>query len=761
MRLTVGKEFPVSQRHSPTPDAGGAARSRFASTRTTKLMPALLAAALLWPGHVTLADFKETVRLVDPGDGIGLPNIGGSVALSGAGNTAVLGGPADNSSVGAVWVFIRVLGDGFPFWIEQSKLVGSQAQAGDAARQGRSVAISADGNTVIWGGHVENNLTGAAWVWTRNGINWTEQAKLVASDAVGPASQGHGVALSADGNTAIVGAPGDSNGVGAAWVWTRSGGVWTKQVKLVPGTAIGQAHFGDNVALSADGTIALVAGPGDSLDSSGVATGAAWAFSNRNGFWIEEAKLVDTSTSFQGSSVAVSGDSTTALSGAVGDNGGVGAAVVWIRSPAGAWTKQAKLIGSGAIGKSEQGGSVALSGGGNTAIVGGVCDNVSDLTFPCHNPIGAAWVFTRSGGVWSQQGNKLVGTGSTSPPAQGLVALSCNTALLGGASDNNASGSVWVFSAPATSTHDFGGKSGGFFPTAADCMSDILWYNFNTGQVVNWLLNGATVIGGGSPGQTDPAMWAIVGQRDFNGDGTNDILWRNSTSGDVVLWALNGPNVLPFPASRFLGTKTTDFAVVGTGDFDGNGFGDILWFNTATRAVSIWFMDETLVPTEAQLSMQPPPPWTIAGTGDFNGDGMTDIIWSATSNGQVQVLLWFMNGATQIGGGPPVPPGSSTPLIPPTPWTIAGTGDFNGDGFSDILWHNPSGGQVLLWLMNGTTVNPASGSPVLRTRNAGSSTAPAISTATVSATSCGCNPLRFRAGVTNLRSCSGSLAARR
>ena len=109
--------------------------------------------------------------------------------------------------------------------------------------------------------------------------------------------------------------------------------------------------------------------------------------------------------------------------------------------------------------------------------------------------------------------------------------------------------------------------------------------------------------------------------------------------------------------------------------------------------------------------MQPPPPWTIAGTGDFNGDGMTDIIWSATSNGQVQVLLWFMNGATQIGGGPPVPPGSSTPLIPPTPWTIAGTGDFNGDGFSDIVWVQSitlscgrHQSQVVLWFLSGTTV---------------------------------------------------------
>jgi hypothetical protein len=85
-----------------------------------------------------------------------------------------------------------------------------------------------------------------------------------------------------------------------------------------------------------------------------------------------------------------------------------------------------KLVGTGAVAPSVQGDSVALSADGNTAIVGGCCDN---------SYTGAAWVFTRSGGVWTQQGDKLVGTGAVGNANQGWsVALSAdgNTAIVGG-----------------------------------------------------------------------------------------------------------------------------------------------------------------------------------------------------------------------------------------------------------------------------------------------------------------------------------------
>jgi hypothetical protein len=80
------------------------------------------------------------------------------------------------------------------------------------------------------GGYEDNSKVGAAWVYTRSGSTWTQQgAKLVGTGAVGASYQGAGVALSADGNTAIVGGYGDNSAVGAAWVYTRSSGVWNQQ----------------------------------------------------------------------------------------------------------------------------------------------------------------------------------------------------------------------------------------------------------------------------------------------------------------------------------------------------------------------------------------------------------------------------------------------------------------------------------------------------------------------------------------------------
>src|SRR5439155_884169 len=141
------------------------------------------------------------------------------------------------------------------------------------ANQGSSVSLSADGNTAIVGG--EGGSSGAAWVWTRSGGVWTQQGtKLVGSGAMGTADQGQSVSLSADGNTAIVGGLGDNGFVGAAWVWTRSGGVWTQQgTKLVGAGAAGTAFQGWSVSLSADGNTAIVGG----LADNGFA-GAAWVF---------------------------------------------------------------------------------------------------------------------------------------------------------------------------------------------------------------------------------------------------------------------------------------------------------------------------------------------------------------------------------------------------------------------------------------------------------------------------------------------------
>jgi hypothetical protein len=103
------------------------------------------------------------------------------------------------------------------------KLVGTGVIASTVADQGYSVSLSGDGNTAIVGGPGDNNFAGAAWLFTRSGGVWTQQTKLVDTGAIGPygAWQGNSVSLSGDGNTAIVGGPVDNSDAGAAWVFTQ------------------------------------------------------------------------------------------------------------------------------------------------------------------------------------------------------------------------------------------------------------------------------------------------------------------------------------------------------------------------------------------------------------------------------------------------------------------------------------------------------------------------------------------------------------
>jgi FG-GAP repeat len=409
----------------------------------------------------------------------GHARFGVSVAVSSDGNTALIGGFEDHRGVGAAWVFIREGG----VWTEQRKLVaptaGPHRKAIGHAMFGSSVALSADGNTALIGGYGDHRGVGAAWVFIRTGTAWTEQRKLIAPTAGPKRSEkgeglfGYSVALSEDGNTALIGAAYDDpavcpspcvivpSGVGAAWVFIREGVVWTEQRKLLAPTTgagtteIGDGLFGSSVALSSDGNTALI---GAERDNGSV--GAAWVFIREGGVWTLQGKLTHPTAGVTvhriapaqfGSGVALSSDGNTALIGGPGD------AVAWVFiREGGVWTEQqvlllrpslilGELIKPGEpskVANPEFGHSVALSSDGNTALLGGPSFN---------SYAGAAQVFTRAGKIWTEQQ-------TLSPPPIGprpeigaanfgwSVALShdAETALIGGDADNGGIGAAWV-----------------------------------------------------------------------------------------------------------------------------------------------------------------------------------------------------------------------------------------------------------------------------------------------------------------------------
>ncbi len=395
--------------------------------------------------------FQQGPKLVGGEEESGAGRFGRSVALSADGNTALVGAPRDSGEVGAVWVFTRTGST----WTRQAKLVGGDEESG-AGRFGRGVALSADGNTALIGAP-NGGSGGAAWVFTRSGSTWMQQAKLTGAGESGNGWFGQSVALSADGDTALIGGYVDHSDTGAAWVFERSGAgvsaTWEQQgAKLTGGEESGEGEFGWSVALSAEGDTALIGGR---KDDGGI--GAAWVFtrtgSGAGASWAQQsAKLTgggeESGEGEFGQSVALSAEGDTALIGGYHDDSDDGAAWVFARSGSGAgasWAQQgAKLIGAGEVGRGSFGDAVALTPDGGTALIGGVKDDEQR---------GAAWLFMRfgsgAGASWAQQGEKLAGGGEESGKGEfgWSVALSGDgdTALVGGIGDGKWVGAAWAF----------------------------------------------------------------------------------------------------------------------------------------------------------------------------------------------------------------------------------------------------------------------------------------------------------------------------
>ena len=367
---------------------------------------------------------------------------GNSVSLSADGNTLAIGGPNDGSDLGATWVYTR---SGSSWATNQQKIIPGDASA--TAYFGQSVSLSANGNTLAIGGNSDNNGVGATWVYTRSGGNWTNPPQKISpptGDYTTGSSPyfGKSVSLSADGNTLAIGGPNDGSDLGSTWVYTRSGGSWAKQTKIIPptGDASAYAQFGQSVSLSADGNTLAIGGPFDSGD-----VGSIWVYTRSGGSWAKQTKISpptgDASPNAQfGKSVSLSADGNTLAIGGFGDSN-VGSTWVYIRSGT-VWTNPPQKISPvDASSNAQFGRSVSLSADGNTLAIGGSSDS-SDL--------GATWVYTRSGGSWVTNQPKISPpTGDASSNAQfgRSVSLSAdgNTLAIGGFYDNSGKGSTWVY----------------------------------------------------------------------------------------------------------------------------------------------------------------------------------------------------------------------------------------------------------------------------------------------------------------------------
>jgi hypothetical protein len=358
-------------------------------------------------------------------------NFGRSVSLSGT--TALVGAydhkVGSNAEQGAAYIFTESGGT----WSQQAELTASDGAAGDMF--GMSVSLS--GTTALVGaeGHKvgANTDQGAAYVFTESGGTWSQQAELTACAGAGCYNFGTSVSLS--GTTALIGAPGSNADQGAAYIFTGSGGTWSQQAELTASDGAADEIFGVSVSLS--GTAALVGAEGHKVGSN-TDQGAAYVFTNSGGTWSQQAELTASdgaAADVFGTSVSLSG--TTAVIGSyahqVGSNPHQGAAYIFTGS-GGTWSQQAELTASDGTGWGWFGTSVSLSG--TTAVVGAEGTGSSQ---------GAAYVFTSSGGAWSQQAELTASDGASNDDFGSSVSLSGTAALVGEIGYNSWQGSAYVF----------------------------------------------------------------------------------------------------------------------------------------------------------------------------------------------------------------------------------------------------------------------------------------------------------------------------
>ena len=396
--------------------------------------PATLAA----PGADPLARLAVQQAQLTGADATAGDVFGYAVALDG--DVAVVGAPFKTIGAtihqGAAYIFTR----SGAVWSQQAELTPPDGAVEDYF--GKSVTI--DGSTAIIGapsktvnGHA---MQGAAYVYTRSGTFWSQQAVFTAGDGV--AYDGFASALALEDDLAIVGVPGryeDGHyGQGVAYVFTRSDDAWSLRTKLTATGGAANDRFGTSLAM--DGNSLLVGAPGRRVDLK-EGQGAVFAFIGSGASWVQQAELTaadgEVADSF-GQSVAL--DSDTALIGAydraVGDRAWQGAAYVFTRT-ASTWSQQAELTAADGAMRDYFGRSVSLEG--DTALVGA----------QGHLGQGAAYVFTRKGTLWSQR-SMLLGADPPGGDAFGFcLDLDGDSALIGSQTrtvgTNTLQGTAYVF----------------------------------------------------------------------------------------------------------------------------------------------------------------------------------------------------------------------------------------------------------------------------------------------------------------------------
>jgi hypothetical protein len=329
-------------------------------------------------------------------------------------DTILIGAPWDDDNgdySGSAYVFTL----SGTTWTQEAKLLALDGEVGDEF----GWSVSLDGDTALISAAFDDGSRGSTYVFTRTGTTWTQQQKLIASDATANDNFGFSVSLNSD--YALIGADFDDYHKGSAYIFTRTGTNWIQQQKLLASDGEADDFFGLSVSL--DGDTALIG----SLDNhNGEDTGSAYVFTRTGTNWIQQQKLLALDGATQdyfGCSVSLDGDA--ALIGAYqDDDNGINSGSAYVFNRIGTtWKQQAKLVALDGAGGDMFGLSVSLND--DYALIGSYRDDDNGVDS------GSAYVFNHTGATWTQQA-KLVASDGTKDDLFGYpVFISDNTALIG------------------------------------------------------------------------------------------------------------------------------------------------------------------------------------------------------------------------------------------------------------------------------------------------------------------------------------------
>lgn len=370
-------------------------------------------------------------------DGAGYDFFGTGLDISG--DTAIIGASCDDDNgndSGSAYIFIR----SGSTWTQQAKLLASDGAEGD--KFGKRVAI--DGDTAIIGAPGSDGGTspGSAYIFIRTGSIWSQQAKLTAAD--GAVGDYFGISVDISGDTVIIGAT-LHNDNGSAYIFVRNGSSWSQQDKLTAADGAVYDYFGGSVAI--DGNTAVIGMPyDDDIDSN---AGSAYVFVRDGSSWSQQVKLTaadGAAADYFGQTVAISGENAVIGAPANDDNGDFsGSAYIFTKQSDNSWPQQAKLLASDGATGDNLGVSLAIED--NTAIIGASFDDDN----------GSAYIFIRSeiDNCWREKAKLIARDGAQNYKFGSSVTLSGETVLIGSTGDDDngdRSGSVYVAKVPGSTS---------------------------------------------------------------------------------------------------------------------------------------------------------------------------------------------------------------------------------------------------------------------------------------------------------------------